>query len=1014
MKKLIFLFLSAMICAGVNAQVIKPDLTRSPNGPNTIVDWNVKFKTMIIPHGSVLSLGGAQDSTGHLRLNVGTDTVLAAYIKGFGWLKMANKRDLVTLPDLSVYKLKSDSTANSGFVTHGFLNGHFSSSTYMDLLTNQRASGTKSFLDGAIFGDNTTSSYAVLNSAGLASLIGSAGNLLMTFQEFGFVSPSYTPVFGISPAYASGGPGYNIISGTVTHFTGPIIHEDTLRANLDPLAGKDVINLEYANSHYTSGGVTDTTALARKNGNSSITNLNYKINGTAGNGYIDIITQSVKPTGTSGHLKIYRDSVGSFSYMNGLYRRTFKVPRSIDRTIIYPYNNIVSTLADSTEVALSTTLQGVTDRGNSTTNPLITSNRIKKGSISSLTYFVTQGSSLTAGIGQADITSDTSRYSFKVSNAQGYIDANYGVSGRSTQDVTTNSLYTVSSAMVSPPTPSSFVFLDCFVNDAVKDTTQYLVSTFTTQLTATVNTLISKGYTKIIIGNPSYWSTTAFSNHGSIPYRHSIYATATQSVATATGVFFYDGYDAMRIANNTNPIYVFSDSLHMTKAGQTFFANNLIAFINSNSIAPAQTLTTVRDSTIGSINVYGNINAIGDINSAKRIFANDLYVSRQLTAVTPAFTSAALIGNNASSLSLLIGGQTGGGYAVNTNKFFNIMAPTYAAVPGTNQANSLSIMSGQQTATDNIIIYGKDNINLFGATRYSYYASTGPNNANTGVEIIRNNLTQNNFLNGIVAGVAVTTTITSGFIADIRGAIRTTSAPTITPFTTNGGLIYTNASGLTAQTAAGTSTMILHGGTVPAYSAVSLTADVTGILPIANGGHGIGTAPSINQIPIATSTTVYTPTTISGDVTNAAGVFTIGANKVTYAKMQTVTTNKILGSGSGTAVAEITLGTGLSFTGTTLNIGTVNRSHTIFTPTTGGTVTLAANQYNIINPAGALVALTVTLPSSPVNNDTVQIKFTQAVTTVTYSGGTVADGITSPIAGGYVIFTYDSGTTTWY
>lgn len=175
---------------------------------------------------------------------------------------------------------------------------------------------------------------------------------------------------------------------------------------------------------------------------------------------------------------------------------------------------------------------------------------------------------------------------------------------------------------------------------------------------------------------------------------------------------------------------------------------------------------------------------------------------------------------------------------------------------------------------------------------------------------------------------------------------------------------------------------------------------------------GLGT--TSNAIPISNGDGTYTSGVPGGDLTISGPTFTIGANKVTYAKMQTVTTNKLLGSGSGTAVAEITPGTGLSFSGTTLNASIINRSHTIFTPTTGGTVTLVNNQYNIINPAGALLALTVNLPASPVNNDIVTIKFTQAVTTVTYSGGTVADGITSPVAGGFITYTYDSGASTWY
>lgn len=94
--------------------------------------------------------------------------------------------------------------------------------------------------------------------------------------------------------------------------------------------------------------------------------------------------------------------------------------------------------------------------------------------------------------------------------------------------------------------------------------------------------------------------------------------------------------------------------------------------------------------------------------------------------------------------------------------------------------------------------------------------------------------------------------------------------------------------------------------------------------------------------------------------------------------------------------------------------GVSNYAHTIFTPTTGNTVNLVNNQYNIINPVGALLALTLNLPSSPLNNDCVYIKFTQNVTTVTYANGTVVDGITAPSAGGLTIFVYDSTNTSWY
>ena len=92
----------------------------------------------------------------------------------------------------------------------------------------------------------------------------------------------------------------------------------------------------------------------------------------------------------------------------------------------------------------------------------------------------------------------------------------------------------------------------------------------------------------------------------------------------------------------------------------------------------------------------------------------------------------------------------------------------------------------------------------------------------------------------------------------------------------------------------------------------------------------------------------------------------------------------------------------------------IHYAHNIFTPTVGQTVALINNQYNIINPAGTLASLTVNLPSTPTNNDVVYIKYTQAITLVTYGNGTVSDALTTPSIGSLVTLVYDSGTTTWY
>jgi len=80
----------------------------------------------------------------------------------------------------------------------------------------------------------------------------------------------------------------------------------------------------------------------------------------------------------------------------------------------------------------------------------------------------------------------------------------------------------------------------------------------------------------------------------------------------------------------------------------------------------------------------------------------------------------------------------------------------------------------------------------------------------------------------------------------------------------------------------GTATTVLHGNAAgnPSWGAVDLTADITGILPVANGGTGIGTIPANGQVLIGNGAG-YTLSTLSAgagiSVTNAAGIITIAA-----------------------------------------------------------------------------------------------------------------------------------------
>lgn len=120
------------------------------------------------------------------------------------------------------------------------------------------------------------------------------------------------------------------------------------------------------------------------------------------------------------------------------------------------------------------------------------------------------------------------------------------------------------------------------------------------------------------------------------------------------------------------------------------------------------------------------------------------------------------------------------------------------------------------------------------------------------------------------------------------------------------------------------------GGGAPAWG--SITGIPAGFADgVDDTGAGVPALPS-SQIFVGNAGGVATAVAMSGDATlSNAGVLTIANNAVgsaeitnaavTYAKIQNVTTNRLLGratTGAG-VIEEITLGTGLSLTGTTLN-----------------------------------------------------------------------------------------------
>ena len=152
------------------------------------------------------------------------------------------------------------------------------------------------------------------------------------------------------------------------------------------------------------------------------------------------------------------------------------------------------------------------------------------------------------------------------------------------------------------------------------------------------------------------------------------------------------------------------------------------------------------------------------------------------------------------------------------------------------------------------------------------------------------------------AGTGLTLTgtqfsLTSPVVATLGGTGQTTYA--------TGDLLYASATNTLSKLTAGTANYALTmSGGVPAWSQLSLTAGVTGVLPVANGGTGLSTTPANGALNIGNGTGFTRTTLTAGSgitITNGAGSITIatsGGGGTVTSVAQTFTGGIISVSGS--------------------------------------------------------------------------------------------------------------------
>ncbi|TDE48475.1 beta strand repeat-containing protein [Flavobacterium sp. GT3P67] len=167
-----------------------------------------------------------------------------------------------------------------------------------------------------------------------------------------------------------------------------------------------------------------------------------------------------------------------------------------------------------------------------------------------------------------------------------------------------------------------------------------------------------------------------------------------------------------------------------------------------------------------------------------------------------------------------------------------------------------------------------------------------------------------------VSSVALTTANgISGFVANATttpAITLTLGAITPTSIAATGNVTGTNLSGTN------TGDNAINTAYASDYRAGNFLAGTNYLSPTGSAAL-LTNFPILNQNTTGNAATVTTNANLTGDISSIGNVTTIAPGVVTYAKMQPMTTNRLLGSGAGTNVGEIILGTGLSFTGSTLN-----------------------------------------------------------------------------------------------
>lgn len=288
-----------------------------------------------------------------------------------------------------------------------------------------------------------------------------------------------------------------------------------------------------------------------------------------------------------------------------------------------------------------------------------------------------------------------------------------------------------------------------------------------------------------------------------------------------------------------------------------------------------------------------------------------------------------------------------------------------------------------------------------------------------------------------------TDTVGTGTVTQVNATGGTGISVSGSPITTSGTLTITNtAPDQTVVLNSGTG--ISTSGTYPNFTITNSAPDQVVAITAGTGITKSGTYPNFTITNSAPDQTVsltgggtvtisgtYPNFTITGSasgladgdkgditVSSSGSVWTIDNQAVTYAKIQNVTDNRILGRSSGSAgsVQEITIGTGLSLSGGTLTNTGSSSAYTISTKTTNYTETATSGEIILLGDTTS-GTFTITLPSAVSNTAKITIKKIAGSNNLTIDGNgsqTIDGGLTADLVRVYESITLVSDNSNWH